>query len=419
MGDSNNDPEIMLPKLISLLWRYSLISVEENGDLTIHRLVQTVIREQTEHQNLNIQNFSNSLSTVSKEWFNRLLMATHNEFCREFAPKEDDERRALLLPHLQSLASHCETLWGLDKSLPLEDIFEDIATVLDKNQCSFKAANIYYEKAFKCCLQKYEQDSPRLAKSLVDLGHNQRNLRNYTKSIQNLEHGLKIYEKVYGPFHLLTADPLDSLGHAYRNINKFHKSRDMLERALKIIELEYGKDHLKLAKILSNLGNTYRNLAQYQKSFEYLFRAIKILEREYGPDHRLLLPTLVNLGATYRDAGDLKKGIEYLERVKKGYEEFYGKEHPYVAIALTNLGEAFYLQKNYQKAKSAFEGALIINKREYGENHIHLAFTYSYLGEIYKNLKDHENSKGFFEKALKINENEHALANSENKNLTQ
>lgn len=366
------NPEIVLNKALSLLWQYSLITTDEIGIIGVHRLLQLAVRNQ------NITSLK-----LAKNWYYSLLEAVHHEFKRETLAIEDENRRKILLPHLQSLLHHSDSIWPKgNPGLILENILQDIAFVLDSDQCDFKSATPYYERSLKICENKFYPNDPRIANALIGLAHNYRNLRDYEKARAHLERALAIFEQKPDDHQLQIMNALTTLGNTYRNLKEYTKSRDALERSIMLCEKNYGNKHHKLAYILSSLGNTYRNLKDFKKSLEVQERALEISKREYGLNHRDTIPTLVNLGATYRDMGNFEKAQSYLEPALTFYQEMYGEEHAYVAIASMNLGELYYSQGNMEKARTLLERALKIHVKEYGNNHPHTLYTVMFLEKV-------------------------------------
>ncbi|KJV79690.1 hypothetical protein RHORCCE3_1878 [Rickettsia hoogstraalii str. RCCE3] len=65
-----SSPELTLNKHIALLWKYSMINYNNDNNISVHRLVQTVLRHQF-NQILNKNN--NMYPTLNLRWFESLL----------------------------------------------------------------------------------------------------------------------------------------------------------------------------------------------------------------------------------------------------------------------------------------------------------------------------------------------------------
>ncbi|MDR0329624.1 MAG: LuxR C-terminal-related transcriptional regulator [Rickettsia sp.] len=64
-----SSPKLTLNKHIALLWQYSMINYDNNDNISIHRLVQAVLR----HQLSQILNKNNNIYSLNLRWFESLL----------------------------------------------------------------------------------------------------------------------------------------------------------------------------------------------------------------------------------------------------------------------------------------------------------------------------------------------------------
>ena len=65
-----SNPELILNKHIELLWKYSMINYDSDGNISIHNLVQTVLRYQLAQS---LENKNATFPTLSLQWYNSLL----------------------------------------------------------------------------------------------------------------------------------------------------------------------------------------------------------------------------------------------------------------------------------------------------------------------------------------------------------
>lgn len=392
-----SSPDLVLLKLIGELWRYSLIRVGETGNVTVHRLVQMVVREQ--HLKTEKLNYSK----LTSQWYGALLKSAHGEFCRDANVLEDEVRKKNLLPHLLFLLKHYDSLWPENKSEPfLTRVIQDIGKTYDLFMGAFKIAKSYYQRVLEQEEILYGKDHPKVAIALMDLGTMYRNLRDFKTAKDFLEKALNISEQTLGKTHTQVADILTNLGNIHRNLKEFDKSRTCLERALKIQEQKYGHDHIQVAATLSTLSHTYTMFKEFEKAAELSEKALKMYENLYGKNHWAVAPTMVNAAAAYRGLADFKKSLEYLESALQIYLQKYGEDHIFIAITLSNLGQTYESMADFGKAQEYYERALKINEREHGKDHPQVATTLSVLGNISRQLKNFDKSMVLLERALKI-----------------
>lgn len=393
-------PELILPKLIGQLWKYSMIHSDENGDVTVHRLVQAAVRQQ--HKQV-LSRRSWNLLPLTLDWYNMLITSAHNEFQRKTQVLEDEMRQKNLLPHLQMLLNHYKKIWPDDSEFSLSQIISDIGKgfyVLGE----IKNSKSYYERALLILEQQYYKDHPQTAEILMNLGEVYRALGDFEQAKVFHERTLTIKESYYGNNHFEIASTLDYLGNAYRNLGNAKQAKVFHERALAIKESYYGNNHFEIASTLDQLGRDYKNLGDLKQAKRLHERALKIKEAYYGKDHIAVAFILDHLGRVCRELGDAKQAKEFHERALKMKETYYGKNHVQMAFTLDQLGRDYRDLGNAKQAKELHERALKIGETYYRKNHITVAFTLDHLGRVYRDLGDAKQAKVFHERALAIKE---------------
>ncbi len=393
-----SSPELLLQKLISQLWQYSLID-RGDKDITVHRLIQAVVRHQ--HRQLSEKKDA-PYEQLTLEWYNKFLKNVHVEFHRKTQALEDETRKELLFPHLQNLAKNYQQLWPEKSSEGFGEILLDIASVFLYHRGDPLSAKLYYERALKILENYYGKDHVQIAMALTNLGNTYGDLGDSSRQKELLEQALVILERHYGKEHVQMAITLTNLANAYGDLGNYKQQKKLLERALVIFEREYGKDHMQIAITLTNLGNACGDLGDSRRQKELLEHALAIFEREYGKDHVQVASALVSLGSAYGDLGDFQKKKELLERALHIEERYYGKEHREVATTLVSFGNAYGALGDYKQQKESLERALTIFEREYGKDHVQVAMTLTNLGNSYGDLGDYRQQKLLLERALAI-----------------
>ncbi len=191
---------------------YSMLTYNgQNGNSSIHRLVQEVIRlKRGKEKTHNVMNIFNLL-IYSFPYYGKTLA--------------EYDKKLHLLPHLEAFSPHLET-W-----------------------------------------QKVEnKEEMCLLPLLICIFDGYHTFGNAQKSRELLERALTIQERHYGPDHPKVATTLVNLGSVYGSLGDAQKSRELLERALTINERHYGPDHPEVAPILTNLGIVYGSFGDAQKS---------------------------------------------------------------------------------------------------------------------------------------------------------
>lgn len=267
-----SDP-VGLPDAMAALGRYSLIGEGGGEAVSVHRLVQTVIRDH--------------LSTKeTRRWaaIAATLMAAALDSPDKFASWPHSTR---LLAHAVAAAEHAETAGVARESIRL----------LFNQRSQLRAVREAYEKALHRAEAFYPSDHPALTLYVNNVGRVLQALGDRQGARAAYERAVCLDEAAYGPQHPNVAIRVSNLGRLLQEMGDLSGSRVAYERALKIDEGAYGPDHLTVAIRVNNLGRVLQDegdLAGAKAAYE---RALKINQRLLGDDHPSTLQVQSNLEA--------------------------------------------------------------------------------------------------------------------------
>lgn len=385
-------PELVLSKAIGTLWKYSLINTNEKGEVSVHRLLQVVLRDQQKD--------------MTKDWYNLLLKGVYSEFRKGTQLLEDDERTKNLLPHFQSLVYHYQKLWPDSESPELGRVYLAISSALTLSGDRKYAAE-YGKTALKISEKYYALYPEDVAKNLNNLGFAFMEMGEVNNAKEYLERSLNISEKLHGKNNVKNVTVMSNLGRVYRELGDPKKARELLESVLSILKkhpLEPKSFDIVQADTLRSLGDAYWDLNEVERGKTVLIEALNILEKHYGKNHPRVAKTLFSLSGAYGDSGDYRQQKVLLERTLNINEQYYGIMHPETAKTLTMLGDTHRLLGDAKKAKELLENALKIRENYYGVNHPEVARTLNKLGDAYSDLGNAVLAKVLHERTLKIRE---------------
>jgi hypothetical protein len=228
-----------LDAAVARLRRFGLVKANEQS-LTVHRLVQQVVRDQ-----LNPQGQADRAGVAV-----RMLAAV-----LPFGGYADPGLWpvcARLLPHALAASGHSQQL----KVEPLAT-----ADLLDS------AADYLHGRA------------------------------RYAEARALRERALAIYEAHLGPDHPTTARSLSNLANVLRDQDDLDAARRLYERALQIREARLGADHPDTARSLSNLALVLAAQGDLDRACALLKRALAIQEVRLGADHPVTVRSRQRLAA--------------------------------------------------------------------------------------------------------------------------
>ena len=327
------------------LRRYSLLRRNpEHKILTIHRLVQAVLKESMDEQ-------------TQQLWRERAVRAMDRIFPEgEFATWERCKR---CLPQVQA----CAVL-----------------------------------------IERYNLSFPEAGQLLNKAGWYLVGRALYTLAEPLLQRALTISEQALGPDHADTASPLNNLAVLAFYQGRYEQAEPLLHRALTLRERVLGPEHPETASTLDTLALVYYYQGKYAQAEPLYLHALAIEEKALGPEHLDTGATLNNLALLYQAQGRYEQAEPLYLRVLDIHRKTLGSEHPYTAIALDNLAKLYYTQGRYQQAEPLYQQALMIEEKVLGLEHTSTAITISNLGQIYHAQGRYEQAESLYQRALAIQE---------------
>jgi tetratricopeptide (TPR) repeat protein len=346
-----SDP-FLLNGAIEALRAYSLLSRDpEARTLTMHRLVQAVVRESMpiETQRQWMQYAVEAVNTTFphaafESWFTCEQLLTHALVCATWIEQiqlTTAEAARLLLEtgsYLDDRARYTEAEPLYQRSLAIREKslgpgHPDVAFPLNG------LANLYQEQG------KYKEAEPLYQRSLA------------------------IREKSLGPEHPDVASPLNNLALLYKEQGKFAEAKPLYQRALAIFEQSLGPEHPDVAYPLNNLAILYKEQGQFAEAELLYQRALAIREKSLGPEHPDVAYPLNNLASLYRKQGKYREAEPLYQRALHIWQLSLGESHPQVAYPLNNLAILYQEQGQFAEAESHFLRALSIREATLGINH--------------------------------------------------
>jgi tetratricopeptide (TPR) repeat protein len=255
---------------VGALRRYSLIKTSQDGQaLSVHRLVQTVVRNQLEPEQ------EHQWATTAL----RLLDAA--------VPGDTDDPatwsvHARFLPHLLTTV----------REPTIGDLEPRIVVRLLARAGGYLRYRIDFDQAGKLLQQAVRVAEVRLGHDDLDTAWSLHILASVLADQGDLDgartlhqRALSIREARLGADHPATAHSLNNLANVLRDQGDLDRAHTLHQRALTIREARLGADHPDTATSLSNLANVLYNQGDLDGARTLYQRALTILEARLGADH--------------------------------------------------------------------------------------------------------------------------------------
>lgn len=419
-----------LIKAIGEVSRYSLIEIDrENQTLSIHRLVQIVLREEMVGE------------SIDRLWAERTIRAMGSIF-----PTADFKNWELC----SRLIVHINPITSIIDQYAFE--FIDALTLLHeagqylKQRAQFEEAEPLYRRIIEIGKRSLELDHPsvstwlnHLATLLEDtnriseaeilfrqaieigersLGSEHPDVASRINNLALLLHTtnrmieaeflfrqvIDIGERTLGPDHPIVASRLNNLARLLHASNRIAEAEPLFRRAIEINEKHLEPNHPDLSYSLNNLARLLHATNRMEES-EILFRrAIAISETSLGQDHPSIAIWLNNLGMLLRDTDRMAEAENLLRRALEISEKSYGADHPTVAIRVNNLALLFHDTNRMADAEPLFLRALEINEKAYGPDHPNVGINLNNLAMLLFSTKRIAQAEIHYKRAIDIGE---------------
>ena len=351
LGAVAADP-FKLNEALEVLRRYSLVRRDGSRHmLSIHRLVQTVIKESMDHE-------------TQRTWAERTVRTVNAAF-----PEIDDspgEKQQYYMPHVQECVMLI-TQYQLS--------FSEAAHLLHQAGAFLHFHGFYlqsqslYRQALALRKQVFGSEHPDVAESFNALALLARFEGDYGQAERFHQQALTIREKMLGVNHPTTARSINNLGVLYRTQGKYEQAEPLLYRALSINEQMLGSEHPDTLLALINLTKLYIEQRKYELAEPLAKQALAASERALEPEHHIIAQSLNLQARLSYEQKNYEQAETLWKRALTIVEKTFGPEHPSTAERLDNLAELYAAQSRFAQAESLCRRALDICEKTLGPEH--------------------------------------------------
>ena len=328
---------------LEVLRRHSLVQRDaRTHTLSMHRLVQVVLRENMELQD-------------QRAWAEQAVRVVNAAF--PDASYGVDMKHQLYLPHVQECAALI-TQYRL--------YFPEAAQLL------YKTGAYLYFHGF--------------------------HLQSQALHLQ----ALSIRQQVFGNDHSSVAESLNTLAMLSRMGGDFQQAEEYHHKALVIRKKMLGWEHPDTAETLNNLGVLYRVQGKYEQAEALLKEALSIREQSLAPDHPDRLNSFINLAKLYTEQRDFKQAEQLLQQALKTSQRVMEPGHPFIAHTLNLLAKLYYQLGNYERAEYLGKQSLAILETKFGAKHLVCAEGLDDLAKIYEARTRYAQARSHCQRALNI-----------------
>jgi tetratricopeptide (TPR) repeat protein/transcriptional regulator with XRE-family HTH domain len=380
-GAAAADP-FKLNEALEVLRRYSLVRRDGSRHmLSIHRLVQTVIKESMDHQ-------------TQRTWAERTVRTVNAAF-----PEADDspgEKQQYCLqyyvPHVQECAMLI-TQYRLS-SPEAGHLFHQAGAFLHFRGF-YPQSQSFHQQALTIRKQVFGSEHPDVADSLNALGLLARFHGKYGQAERFHQQALAIREKTLGLDHHATAQSLNNLGVLYRSQGKYEQAGTFLQQSFSIHEQVLGSQHPDTLFALINLAKLYIEQRKYEQAEPLAKQALATSERVLEPEHHIVAQSLNLRARLFYEERNYEQAEMLWKRALAIAEKTFGPEHPSTAERLDNLAELYAAQGRFAQAESLCRRALAICEKILGAEHPDTITYREHLSRIMSQKEAEQRDSGY------------------------
>src|SRR5579875_1590193 len=379
---------------IGELRKYSMVKRDaERKMLTMHRLVQTVIKDGM-HE------------ATAQVWVERVVQVVNMAF--PLVVYENWLQCESLLPHALTLSQLIEQYQIVSKEAG--HLLHKAATYLYE-RARYQEAEPLYQRVLHIREQQLGLEHPEVAQSLNSLAMLYWEQGKYIEAEQLYQRALHIREQQLGPEHPEVAQSLNGLASLYEVQGKYAEAEPLYQQALYIREQQLGPDHPEVAQSLNGLADLYREQGKYEQAEPLCLRALHIREQQLGPEHPLVAHTLSTLAGLYWPQGKYAEAEPLQQRALHIHEQQLGLKHPAGAYALNGLAILYHLQGKYEQAELLYQRAVHVREQQLGPEHPDVVYPLINLAELYREQGKYAEAELLYQRTLYIWE-QHSMSES-------
>ncbi|MFE5756768.1 FxSxx-COOH system tetratricopeptide repeat protein, partial [Streptomyces massasporeus] len=403
---------IALNNALGELHAYNMITfTTDRQSVTVHRLVQTVLRTRT-----------------------RTPAQPHNDDTKPTAPGRADAEQAVrsaLSSAYQDLHPDDTAAW--ERLLPhilalAETTPTDSAPSAETAETYYQGAQYLYHQGRDAhtialrtaALAQYEQvlgdTHPTTLTSRHNLALAYREAGDLERAIPLLEATLAQSEQVLGNTHPNTLTSRNQLAGAYESAGDLERAIPLLEATLAQSEQVLGNTHPDTLTSRNNLAYAYESAGDLERAIPLLEATLAQREQVLGNTHPATLTSRNNLAYAYREAGDLERAIPLLEATLAQSEQVLGNTHPNTLTSRNQLAGAYESAGDLERAIPLLEATLAQREQVLGNTHPATLTSRNNLAYAYREAGDLERAIPLLEATLA--QSEQVLGNTHPTTLT-
>ena len=369
---------------ITELLNYSLIRRNPDHTLTIHRLVQLMLRNGVDQD-------------TQRLWAKRAVLVISGLF-----PLTEYENWPLclaLLPQAKNGVALIEQ-WSIE-STKAARLLNQIGTFLNE-QGEYKEARELIERALQLKRKVLGEEHPSTITSVNNLASLYVRQGRYGEAKPLYEQGLRLRRKVLGEEHPDTLTSMNNLASLYVRQGRYREAEALHEQALRLSRKVLGEEHPSTLTSINNLAWLYESQGRYEEVEALYEQGLRLSRKVLGEEHPSTLTSVNNLAFLYARQGRYGEAKPLYEQALQLRRKVLGEEHPDTLTSINNLAGLYESQGRYEEAEALYEQGLQLRRKVLREEHPDTIASANNLAGLYARQGRYGEAEPLYEQALKI-----------------
>jgi tetratricopeptide (TPR) repeat protein len=353
----------LLNNALADLEKFSLIRRPNEKIISIHRLVQSVIKDEMNDDD-------------TREYAEMIL-----QLCDSAFPEFSQENRALCRRYQGQIV---RPLFGIelrDKGtayvMHRVGIFLHEDGMYRDSERLFHDAGIIYTKFFG------DEDDNTLI-NMLWLGKTYLSLGRLAQAAELQEKQYQLLQRVHGDEHPLTLYAMNNLGLTYRDEGLIKEAAQLQEKALEASQRLLGNQSSFTLNAMNNLGLTYHDQGRTKEATQLQIKVLKLSQQWYGNEDPFTLSAMNNLAILYRDQGRIKEAAQMQEMVLEARQRLFSNDNPLALLAMNNLAFSYLKLGWIKEAAELAVKVLEARQRVLGPDHPDTLMSVNQLAGMYR-----------------------------------
>ncbi|GAA0410400.1 hypothetical protein Acor_35330 [Acrocarpospora corrugata] len=327
--DSLRGEKLVLGRVIREISRFALAKIDQGSKtIQVHRLVQTVIRDQMS---------PDDIETISHQ-VHHILVAARPQ-TGEVDDPENWQQYDLIWPHL--LPSDAEKC--------VEEETRQLLTERVRywwKRGEFDSAIQLGQRLADYWEEKFGQLERQRLHMLFNIANVLRSQGNFDEALKLDEWVLAQQSKTLKENHPHTLMTTGGLAADLRALGEFPRALEMDRNNHEQWKETYGEDYPRTLNSANNLAVSYRLVGDWRSAKELDEDTLRRMGEVFGPGHPYTLSTAQNLARDMREAGEFADSVALLTRTLHGYTMLQFDDYPdalraakSIAVSLRRAGD--------------------------------------------------------------------------------